>query len=97
MSKTSAGAATWFTPPSTPAGTPACTCCGAATGPRSWELPICLSCYEASQGKRTSPIVYVVQKVSGGRFWKTVKFSREHKNCPLAGVKQAARGVLRRP
>lgn len=76
-------AAVQIPPPPVPAGKTACACCGGVTGPTSWELPVCLACYEAEQGQRTSPIIYAVQGVSGGAERRTGKFSRKHSLCPL--------------
>lgn len=42
-------------PPPIPAGRPRCPCCSSPLGPKAWEIPLCIVCWDADQGRRTDP------------------------------------------
>lgn len=70
-------------PPPLRRGQKPCICCGGPKGPKSWELGICLHCYDANEGSRIDPTTYMVKSQMGGGY-RTVKLRRMHTMCPLA-------------
>ncbi len=70
-------------PPAVPDGRDRCLCCEGPIGAKSWKMPVCLTCYDAQQGRRTDHTVYRI--MGRGTRWRIVRYARKHTRCPLNG------------
>lgn len=66
-------------PPAVPSGKQKCPCCSGPLGAKSWEMAICLTCYDIKNGNRTDAVVFSVAKSQGG--FSIVRFARKHTTC----------------